>query len=92
MTQLLTKPFTVARLADRWDCSDQHVRDIIAKGELSCFRAGRLIRIPAAEVERFECGSSGIEEHGAPSPKAGQPAASPSEQKIVRLPNEHWRT
>ena len=58
MTRMLP-PLTVADLACRWQCSAQHIRDLIQKRELSCFRAGRLIRIPAAEVVRFETGTTG---------------------------------
>ncbi len=86
------KPYTVATLAARWQCSEQHIRDIIRKNELACFRAGRLIRIPAAEVERVECVSNGIVEAGTPSEQAGQPDASPFEQRIVALPNKDWWT
>jgi hypothetical protein len=42
------------------------------RGEISYFRLGKLIRIPANEVERIECqntDSSGIEDNGA-SPTA----------------------
>src|SRR5690606_34523369 len=51
------RPFTTATLALRWSCSDQHIRDMIARGELVCFRLGKLIRIAAAEVARIESGS-----------------------------------
>ena len=47
-------PFTTASLAKRWQCSDQHIRDLIDQGALGAFRLGRLIRIPAAEVARVE--------------------------------------
>jgi excisionase family DNA binding protein len=47
-------PFTTASLAKRWQCSDQHIRDLIDQGALGAFRLGRLIRIPAAEVARIE--------------------------------------
>lgn len=48
--------FTPDTLADRWACSAQHVRDMIGRGELRSFRAGKLLRIPASEVERIEEG------------------------------------
>ncbi len=56
MKEMLTldRPYTVTILAERWQCSAQHIRNMINKGELSCFRAGRLIRILASEVERVE--------------------------------------
>lgn len=88
-----TRPYTVATLAERWQCSEQHIRDLINRGELPCFRAGRLIRITAAEVGHFECGSNGIVEAGTASIRsADERAALPSEQKIVVLPSNDWRT
>lgn len=48
------RPYSVAQLAERWDCSDSMVRKLIAQGRLQTFRIGALIRISAAEVERFE--------------------------------------
>ena len=49
-----SRPFTVAALAERWQCLRQHVHDLINSGKIACFRLGRLIRIPADEVERIE--------------------------------------
>jgi excisionase family DNA binding protein len=49
------KPFSPETLADRWGCSAEKVRIMCRDGELASFRLGKLIRIPAAEVERFEC-------------------------------------
>ena len=48
-------PFSVPQLARRWDCSEGLVRKLIRDGKLVCFRPGTLIRISAAEVERYEC-------------------------------------
>ena len=50
----IEKPFSTRRLAERWECSEQHVRDLIQNGDLNHFRIGRLIRIPYKEVEQFE--------------------------------------
>ncbi|WP_376743122.1 excisionase family DNA-binding protein [Paradevosia shaoguanensis] len=47
-------PFTVEALAERWECSGQHIRDLVAQGKIGAFRVGRLIRIPVAEVIAFE--------------------------------------
>ena len=57
LTLQATEPhvFTVASLAKRWGCSEVHVRNLINKGELRSFRlGGKLIRIPADEVARWE--------------------------------------
>lgn len=51
----LSRPYTIAKLAERWRCSEHHVRQLIASGELRAFRIGaKLWRVPAAEVEDFE--------------------------------------
>lgn len=46
-------PYSVARLAERWECSERLIYKLIERGDLQCFRPGSLIRISAAEVERF---------------------------------------
>ncbi len=57
--QNLLRPYSPKRLAERWDCSDQHIRDLCRGGQLGFFRIGNMIRIPDKEVNRFEqCGSS----------------------------------
>ena len=64
------KPFTPESLAQRWGCSAEKVRQMFHRDELAGFRLGKLIRIPAIEVERYECqntASSSIESSG-PSP------------------------
>lgn len=48
------RPYSVAQLADRWGCSGNVVRKLINQGALQFFRIGTLIRIPAAEVQRYE--------------------------------------
>jgi excisionase family DNA binding protein len=88
------RPYTTATLAERWGCSDQHVRDMIARGELACFRLGKLIRIAAAEVARIEgCGCNSTGASGARSgPTAAEPAAHPFGHPIVLLPSSDSRT
>lgn len=49
------KPYSPETLADRWGCSAEKIRTMYRNGELPGFRLGKLIRIPAAEVERYEC-------------------------------------
>ena len=49
------KPYSPETLADRWGCSAQKVRNMYHAGELVGFQLGKLIRIPAVEVERIEC-------------------------------------
>jgi len=64
--------FTPAMLAERWACSERHVRNMIAAGELPAFRlAGKLLRIRGADVERFECQSGGSQDCGENSASHG---------------------
>lgn len=65
---LNARPYSPETLADRWACSSEKVRQMCRAGELAAFRLGKLYRIPANEVERFECqniGSSSTEENTA---------------------------
>lgn len=64
------KPYSPETLADRWGCSAEKVRLMYRNGELGGFRLGKLIRIPAKEVERYECQNT-------PSPDTGENGASP---------------
>lgn len=49
------KVFTPKTLAERWECSDKHVRNLIRSGQLPAFRLGeKLVRILKADVEQFE--------------------------------------
>ena len=50
------RPFSVVDLASRWGVSEHHIRNMLADGRLKGFRVGgRLWRISAGEVDRFEC-------------------------------------
>jgi len=49
------RPYSPETLAERWDCSPEKIRLMCRHGQLASFRLGKLIRIPAAEVERVEC-------------------------------------
>jgi len=66
------RPFSPETLAARWGCSAMKVRTMYHDGELAGFRLGKLIRIPAAEVERYECQNT-------PSPCTEESLPSPSE-------------
>ncbi|WP_439625872.1 helix-turn-helix domain-containing protein [Shinella sp.] len=51
----LPDAFSPATLAERWSCSERHVRNLIAQNILGHFHlGGKLMRIPRDEVERFE--------------------------------------
>src|SRR5690606_15532506 len=48
----------VKTLAERWDCSESHIRKAILAGELRAFGiGGKLVRIAAEEVARIEGGA-----------------------------------
>lgn len=72
------RPYSPETLAERWDCSPEKIRRMYHAGEIQGFRLGKLIRIPAAEVERFEClntESSNIEDDSvSPSQTASEGA------------------
>src|SRR5580700_3863149 len=53
--QDVTRAYTPAALALRWQCSERHVRNLVAKGKLRAFRLGeKLLRIPVEAVEEME--------------------------------------
>ncbi len=62
-------PYTPETLAERWECSPRHIRDMCAKGQLAFFRLGRLYRIPGWSVDEIEAPGSPdlIPGQGAPS-------------------------
>jgi excisionase family DNA binding protein len=66
------RPFSPETLAERWGCSAEKVRRMYHDGELVGFRLGKLIRIPAAEVDRIECQTLTA------SSDTGESSASPS--------------
>lgn len=51
----MTSPFSPETLSKRWSCSSEKIRQMCKSGKLGYFRLGKLIRIPAYEVERVEC-------------------------------------
>jgi len=52
---------TPKMVAERWHCSEKHVRKLIATGQLPHFKAvGKLIRLLKTEVEAFERQSTDV--------------------------------
>lgn len=84
------RPLSVPQLADRWGCSEGLVYRLIRERRLQCFRPGTLIRIPFAEVERFECQTTACNASGADlqSSIASMESASaePLQRRIDRAP------
>lgn len=81
------RPFSPETLADRWGCSAEKVRLMYRNGELPGFRLGKLIRIPAAEVERFECQNTPSQDIGENSPSLGESGddRTREESRLARL-------
>ncbi|WP_418936458.1 helix-turn-helix domain-containing protein [Neorhizobium galegae] len=51
----LPRAYTPKTLAERWLCSERHVRNLIEGGHLPAFRlGGKLLRIRGEDVEAFE--------------------------------------
>ncbi|KAB1068863.1 helix-turn-helix domain-containing protein [Methylobacterium planeticum] len=49
------KVLTPALVAERWGCSERHVRNMANRGDLASFRlGGKLLRIPLSAVEALE--------------------------------------
>ncbi|TAN19675.1 MAG: DNA-binding protein [Rhizobiaceae bacterium] len=49
------KVFTPGMLAERWACSERHIRNMIDRGDLRAFKIGeRLVRVRAQDVKAFE--------------------------------------
>lgn len=71
------RPYSIAQLADRWGCSDSVVRKLISQGELQCFRIGILIRVPAAEVARYEASAAHCNEPVTATPHLETDASPP---------------
>lgn len=76
------RPFSVRNVAERWSCSDSTVLNLIASGRLESFQHGRVIRISAAEVDRYE---------GNPPAEGGAPAApSPAPPFAAAVPQPNY--
>jgi excisionase family DNA binding protein len=50
----LPRIYTPASLAREWSCSERHIRNLVAAGQLRGFRlGGKLLRIPQDAVQEF---------------------------------------
>jgi excisionase family DNA binding protein len=60
--------YNITKLAQRWECSEQHVRNLIVRGELKAWKLGsKLWRINARDAEEYQCriASQGLVENTA---------------------------
>jgi excisionase family DNA binding protein len=68
------RAFTVSSLAREWECSESVIRKLVRQGALRSFRIGTLIRIPADEVQRFECQTIASNDSAEDMPSSGEKA------------------
>ena len=81
-----SRAFTVASLAREWECSPGVVRKLVASGALRCFRIGTLIRIPAEEVQRFECQNIASNDSAAASQSSGETSEDSDTGRLLPRP------
>lgn len=81
------RPYTPETLAEHWDCSPRHIRNMIREGELPAFRlGGKLLRIRPEDVEAYECqqiGASSDTEASTASP--GPTQSAPQDDGVISL-------
>ena len=85
---LAQRPFTIEMLSERWGCSQQHIRNLVTSGTLSCFRDGRLIRVRREDVEALE--QPQTQGPPSPPPSAARPAVATAplrRRRKIKLPN-----
>jgi len=86
----MSKPFTVASLAEHLECSQDTIRRMIENGQLPTFRVGaRLLRIRAEDVEQWvKSGGSIRSENTGSSSSRAKPSPSGKTRKAVTA--EDW--
>lgn len=78
--------YSVATLAEHWGCGTDTVYSLIHGGELNAFRlGGRLWRIRADEVERFECQITPSNDTARSSPSSGTRGEDATDIRLERL-------
>ena len=78
--------YSVATLAQHWGCGTDTVYALIHGGTLRCFRlGGKLIRIRADEVERFECQTTACNDTEASLPSSGTREEDATDIRLERL-------
>lgn len=82
---MIAKPLTLSEVAERWDCSAEKIRRMVHDGELAAFRLGKLIRIPAQEVERYECQATASPDTVASGPLPGASRDALFDARLARM-------
>lgn len=80
------RAFTIASLAEQWECSEGVIRKLVASEQLRAFRIGALIRIPAEEVQRFECQNIPSNDSAEDSPSSGETARESDTGRLLPRP------
>jgi excisionase family DNA binding protein len=85
MGSVVERPYTPERLAERWECSPSLVRKMLETRALQGFKVGgKLWRIPAGEVDRFECQTTDSEGLRAGSSPSGMTAVKDVDGALLR--------
>lgn len=78
--------YSVATLAEHWQCGTDTVYALIHSGELRAFRlGGKLLRIRGDEVERFECQTTACNDTGESSQSSGMRMDDATDIRLERL-------
>jgi excisionase family DNA binding protein len=78
--------FSVATLAQHWGCGSDTVYSLIRSGDLRAFKlGGKLLRIRADEVERFECQNTACNDIEESSPLSGTKPDDATDIRLERL-------
>lgn len=85
--------YDVPTLAERWACSIGTIRSLVASGELPSFKlGGKLVRIRADDVEKYECRNIASNDTAGSSPSSGTKTddadAIRSERRIAQRPKQ----
>lgn len=84
--RIQARPYSVAKLADRWGCHSDTVYSLIHSKQLNAFKlGGKLLRIRPDEVERFECQSTACNDTEERSPLSGTKADDATDIRLERL-------
>ena len=83
----MARIFDVATLADHWGCGTDTVYSLVRSGDLQHFKlGGKLIRIRADEVERYECREiTPLLDTETPSPSCGTRTDDATAIRLERL-------
>lgn len=78
--------YSVTGLAEHWGCGTDTIYTLIRSGDLSSFKlGGKLIRIRADEVERYECRTTPSNDTEASSRSSGTKTADGTATRLERL-------